>query len=242
MPTIGDMVASALSEIRVARAGDVVSPDDMDRGLYVFNRLANLWNADQRKGYADLFNDYTLTPSLSPHTIGPGGTFVVTERPVALLAAAVNLGGNPASFTPIDVRDAAWYAKRTVPGLTETFPTDVYYQPAWPLGKLYFYGVPTSAYGVRLWTRVALVSVAQADTFSLPQGYQAAFELTLAEELAPSFGQSAGADLARRAREARAITFGNNDDVPRLDTQDSGIPLSGGSSGVAFDINTRSYF
>lgn len=240
MPTIGDMVTSALSEIRVARAGDVISPDDMTRGLYVFNRLVNLWNADHRKGYADLFTDYALTPSLSPHTIGPGGVFNVTERPVALLAAAVNLGGSPAAFITIDVRDAGWYAQQAIPGLTMTFPTDVFYQLAWPLGKLYFFPVPTSAYTVRLWTRVALAAVTQEADFALPQGYQAALELTLAEELGPSYGQQIGADLSRRAREARAIVFGNNDDVPRIATCDSGMPCGGGSAGAWFDINTRS--
>lgn len=237
--TIGDMVTSALSEIRIARAGDVLAPEAMSRGVYVFNRLVNLWNADHRKGYADLFTDYTLTPSLSPHTIGPGGTFNVTERPVALLDAAVNLGGSPPVLVPIDVQDAAWYKRQAIPGLTMSYPTDVYFQTAWPLGKLYFFPVPTTAYGVRLWTRVSLAAVVDTDTFSLPQGYQAALELTLAEELAPSFGQSLDDDLKTRARMARATVFGNNDDVPRIATCDSGIPSSD-SAGAWFDINTRS--
>lgn len=239
MPTIGDMVTSALSEIRVARAGDVLAPDDMARGIYVFNRLVNLWNADHRKGYADLFTDYVITPSLNPHTIGPGGTFNVTERPVALLDAAVNLGGSPAVLVPIDVQDAAWYKRQATPGLTMSYPTDVYYQPAWPLGKLFFFPVPTTAYAVRLWTRVALTAVVQTDDFALPQGYQAALELSLAEELGPSFGQQVGEDLKTRARLARATVFGNNDDVPRISTSDSGMPSSGGSAGAWFDINTR---
>lgn len=239
MPTIGDMVTSALSEIRVARAGDVLDPESMARGIYVFNRLVNLWNADHRKGYADVFADYTLTPSLSPHTIGPGGTFVVTERPVALLAAALNVGGSPEVFRPINVRDAGWYATRTIPGLADSTPTDVFYQAAWPLGNLYFYPVPTAAYDVRLWTRVALAAVTQDQDFALPQGYQAALELTLAEELAPSFGQSVSEEFKTRARGARATVFGNNDDVPRIATCDSGMPCNGGSAGAWFDINTR---
>lgn len=238
MPTIGDMVTSALVEIKVARAGDVLAPDDMATGLYVFNRLLDLWNADHRKVYASGFTDYTFTPSLSPHTIGPGGTFSVTVRPVELLFAAVNIGGSPASFTPITVRDAAWYANQPVPALTNTLPIDVYYQPDFPLGKLYFWGIPTTAYGVRLWTRALLASVAQTDTFSLPQGYQSALELTLAEELSPAFGQRVEPSTERRAREARATIFGNNDDTPRLTTCDAG--LAGGRGGSGFNWLTRS--
>lgn len=233
MPTIGDLCASALREIRVARAGDVVSPDNMATALYLLNRLLDLWNADDRAVYTSGFNDYALTPSLSPHTIGPGGTFVTTQRPKDLLFAMVNLGGSPAAFTPISVREKAWYANQPVPGLSVTFPTDVYYQPDWPLGKLYFFGVPSIAYGVRLWTRGLLAAVAQTDDFSLPNGYQAALELTLAEECASSFGQSVSADTARRARQARALVFGgNDDDAPRISTQDSGMPGNGGGTGL----------
>jgi hypothetical protein len=238
MPTIGDMVTSALTEIRVARAGDVLAPDDMATGLYVFNRLLDLWNADYRKVYASGFTDYTFTPSLSPHTIGPGGTFTATVRPVELLYAAVNIGGSPASFIPIDVQDAAWYATMPVPALTSTIPTDVYYQPDSPLGKLYFWGIPTVAYGVRLWTRSLLASVVQTDTFSLPQGYQAALELTLAEELAASFGQQVSSSTERRAREARALIFGNNDDAPYLRTRDAGL-AGGEMDGSGFNWLTR---
>lgn len=236
MPTIGDLVTSALTEIRVARAGDVVNPDDMATGLYVLNRLLDLWNANDRAVYSESFDDFTLTPSLSPHTIGVGGTFALTVRPVELLDAAVNLGGSPATFIPIMVRDKAWYAAQAVPAQTASFPTDVYYKADWPLGKLYFGPVPTTAYGVRLWTRTLLAAVTQDATFSLPPGYQAALELTLAEELAPSFGQSVSADTARRARQARAIVFGNNDDTPRLATADAG--LQRGSAG--FNYLTRS--
>lgn len=237
MPTIGDLCVSSLKEIRVARAGDVVSPDTMATTLYLLNRLLDLWNADDRAVYNSGFADLTLTPSLSPHTIGPGGTFAVTQRPKDLLFASVNLGGAPAAFVTINVRDAAWYANQPVPGLSMAFPTDVYYQPEWPLGKLYFFGVPSSAYGVRLWTRGLLAAVVQADDFSLPNGYQAALELTLAEVIAPSFGQSVSESTARMARQARALIFGDNDEVPRISTQDAGMPGNGGSG--SFNWLTR---
>lgn len=234
MPTVGDVVTSALTEIRAARAGDVVKPADMTLGIYLLNRLLDLWNADERKVYADRFTDFTLTPSLSPHTIGPSGTFTATVRPVRLLSAAVNLGSGV--FTPLDVRDAEWYASQTVPALTSTFPTDVYYQPEFPLGKLYFWPVPTSALSVRLWTRALLASVVQTDDFSLPPGYQEALELTLAERLAPAFGEGASEETKTAARAARATIFGNNDDVSLKLTSDA--PTSGNGGGW-FDYRTR---
>lgn len=234
MPTIGDLVTSAFTEIRMARAGDVLSPEDMAWGLYVFNRLLDLWNADRRAVYNETFTDVTLTPSLSPHTIGPGGTFVVTQRPVTIEAIAINLGSN--LYTPpLNVRDAAWYQAQSAPALTSPLPTDFYFDPAWPLGKIYFWPVPTTAYGVRVWVRGLLAAVLQTDTFTLPPGYQAALELTLAEEIAASCGQTASPSTTRRAKNARATVFGDNDVIPDLITADAGMPRA---SGGGFDYRT----
>lgn len=235
MPTISDLITSSLTGIRVARAGDVPNGDDMARGLYLLNRLLDAWNADRRAVYAETFADYVLTPSLSPHTIGVGGTFNVTQRPVSLDRAAVNLGSNV--YSPIAVRESDWYAGLTTPALTNAFPTDVYFEPGWPLGKLYFWPVPTTAYSVRLWTRVLLAQVALTDTFTLPPGYQEAIELTLEERMAPSFGQTVSRETKDAARIARGTVFGDNDETPVIATADAGLARG---HGVAFNWLNRS--
>lgn len=227
MPTtIGDLITQSLTEIRVARAGDTLSAEDMALGVYVYNRILNQWNGNPRAAYSEAFTDYTLIASLSPHTIGPSGqTFTATIRPERILNASINIGSNV--HIPITVRDANWYARQSSPAVTESVPTDLYYKPDWPNGRLYFYGVPSTAYTVRLWTETLIATVVQTDTFSMPPGYQTALELTGAEELAPSFGQSIGASLERRAREARALLWGNNDKVPQLVTCDAGLNIGG---------------
>lgn len=241
MPTISDLLTDALIELRVARAGDVISPDDADVALRGLNRLLDLWNADDRAVYNDVFSDYTLTPSLNPHTMGPAGTFNVTVRPNSLEAAALNLGGSPAVFTPITVRDRQWYQTRSVPSLPMSVVTDVYYAPDWPLGKLYFFGVPTTAYGVRLWTRGLLANVTDpATAFSLPPGYQDALTLTLAERLANAFGQTVSAQLAATASASRASVFSENDETPRIATADAGVPCEGSTAGSGFNWKNRS--
>lgn len=225
MSTWTDIITDAFTEIRVARSGDVLAPEMLDQGLRAANSILDLWNANSRAVYAETIGDFTLTPSLSPHTIGPAGTFVVTQRPVRIDYAALNLGGSPVVYSPIEVRSKSWFQQVGVPGITTSMPTDVYYEPLWPLGKLYFYGVPNTAYGVRLWLRELLAAITDVTaTFSLPPGYQRALTLTLAEALAPGNGQKASQDTVLAAREARAIVFGNNDEIPDLDTIDGGMP------------------
>lgn len=234
MSTIGDSITAAFTEIRSARAGDVISAEKMAWGLYVLNRLLDSWNADHRKLFTTQFVDYTLTPSLSPHTIGPSGTFNVTVRPVRVLAAQLSLGGSPELFTKIDVHeDDAWYKALAIPDLSTAIPTDVFYDPGWPLGSLYFWPVPSVAKGVRLWTSTLLTAVVQTDTFSLPPGYQAALDLTLAEELASSLGQTVAQSTATRARDARAVVFGNNDEIPNA-VMDGGVPSTTRSGGYNY--------
>src|SRR5579885_1594880 len=134
--TVTKFLTGALKELRVARAGDVPSPDDLDDALLVFNELLDEWNADRRCVFNVNYSDFTLVPNLSPHTIGPAGTvagpadptFVVSQRPVSLAGCQLNLGGGPPPvFRTITVRDDAWYRKQPIPALAQSVPTDVYY-------------------------------------------------------------------------------------------------------------------
>jgi hypothetical protein len=238
--TWGEIVDDAYIEIRVKRSGEELTPEQMEDGLRVLRRILDSWNSNRRAVYSASFADYTLTPGLSPHTIGPGGTFNVTQRPVAIDAVSVNFGtiANPI-LVPVTVRDDAWYALQPMPASSFSVPSDVYYSAEWPLGKLYFWGVPTIAYRVRVWTRQVLSSVVQTDTFSLPPGYQHALTLTLAESIAKRNGQKVSDDTKREARDARTLIFGNNDPNLRIATRDSGIPSAGNSSGVGFDARSR---
>lgn len=253
--TVTQLCTDALLKIRAARAGDVQSPDDLAFALQVLNELLDVWNTDDRAAYTVNFSDFTFVPNVSPTTIGPSGSaagatdpnFVVSQRPREIQYAAVNLGGNV--FTPITVRDDAWYQRQTTPAITQTFPTDLYYSPDWhdpngtglAYGDLYFWGVPTVAYVCRLWMRILLSQVALTDQFSLPPAYYHALKLTLAEWIAEDFGQPVTPTLMMQAREARETVFGGNVQVPRLQTQDSGMPGRGRLGGGDFNYGSRSF-
>lgn len=257
MPTVNQFLTLALKEIRVARAGDVPSPDDMDDALLIFNELLDEWNADARAAYTQTYSDFTLTPALNPHTIGPaasgpGGTnptFVVTTgRPTRILAAQLNLGGSPAVYRKIDVIDDAQYRSLPIPGLAQTIPTKLYYSADWldpnnlgtGYGQCFFWGVPQTAYGVRLWYEFLLSQVTDLTlNCSWPQAYQSALRRTLAERLAPMFGQVASPETKEAARIARELVFGNNDDEPTIDTADAGLGRGGDPMG--FNYKSRSW-
>lgn len=228
--TAADICRAALLDLNVFDPSDVIENGDLAFVLTKLNRILDNWNADRAAIYADQFTTFTLTANLSPHTIGPTGTWVASQRPVSIEGASLIYNTSPnTAQVDINIRDAAWYQALSVPAITSTTPTDLYYEPAWPNGRLNFWPVPSAAYQVSLWTRIVLAQLALTDTFTLPPGYWDAITLTLSEDIAPTYEKQAPASLTRKANEARARIFENNVDVPLLSTQDSGMP--GGSGG-----------
>lgn len=237
--TVGDLVKNAALELTIVAQDEDLSTADQAYLIAVLNRILNAWNADRRAVYATAFDTFTLVPNLSPHTIGPDtATFDVDQRPVSLDGANLVLTSSvPNVNVPITVRDAQWWLGQSVPGLTSDIPTDVYYQPDWPNGALYFWPVPTAAYDVQLMTRVLLIDVLSDpdDDFLLPPGYEDAITLTLAERSRRAFGKPFDPELVSDASKARALIFGNNDVTPHLQTKDSG--MTPGNGGRRADFN-----
>lgn len=243
--TVNAFLTAALTEIRVARGGDVVNPDDMDLALTLFNELLDSLNADDRALYTVAFNTHTLTPSLQPHTIGMAAnspTFSVSVgRPQRILSANIVLADNIRS--PVNIlNEQEWNAilSGAAAGqavtITTTIPVALWYRPNWPNGQIFLWPVPTTAYGLELQTETLLASVALADTFDLPFGYQEALRMTVSEKAAPHFGQAFSPSQQRMAREARDRIWGNNERIPDA-VADAGVPMGGPARG-GYDYRT----
>lgn len=230
--TVEDLLLDALVEIGVQDPIDPVNSDYQTLALRRVNAILDLWNAQQEATYNVTFPTFTLTPLLSPHTIGPSGaTFTVTgNRPMAIIGANLQIGnGTSLVNIPINIRDDAWWLAQPVPNIQSGIPTDLYYSADWPNGSLYFWPVPNTAYGVQLEVRQVLAALALGTTFTMPPGYQRALTLTLAEDLATPFSVPMPPALPLKARMARAAVFGSNtNNTPvRIQTLQAGMPGSG---------------
>jgi hypothetical protein len=243
-----DIVRDAWIEIGAWAPGDQATenPDEAQWGFRKFNDLVDTWQALGAYVYGYAFNVYNLVAGLSPHTIGPSGlaTFSTNgqPRPVRLESAALLL--NTSSSTglvdlPMNIRDRTWWAQQQVKAIQTNVPTDVYYDPTFPDGSLYFWPVPNSQQQVRLqlWQTVSqFISIQDpiggpGGPKTLPPGYRNALKLTLAEDLCSGSNREVSPTLAMKAMKARAAIFGNNSKSPRMRTQDSGMPKSGKAKG-----------
>jgi hypothetical protein len=235
---VTDLIVGALTEIRVARAGDVLEPEAQDLALSILNEYFDQLNADNEGLYSMGFPQFTLIPNHQPHTIGVAANapdlVVPVGRPVEIRKANIILPNSIRS--PLDIwDDERWLAELSY-GVSGTISKGLNYSPDWPNGTMRLWPVPTVNYGIELWTSTLLANLAIGDTFDLPQGYQAAIRLTLAELCAPSFGAALLKVTQDKARDARNTAFQTNMRAPRLRTRDGGMP--GGRSRNLFDYRT----
>lgn len=237
-----DIITAALFEMQAYGPGDPVpSAADAQLGLRLLNEEIDAATALKRYSWTETFALYTLEPNHSPHLIGPGlaaPDFAIAQRPVRLEGAALVLNNvNPEVDAPIlNIRDAAWWRNQAVKGLTTAIPTDVYYEPDWPDGSLYFWPIPTVAYQVRLQLWVTLVQFAAiTSAFSTPPAYKRWITLKLAKRLCRPFGKAITKDLIDDLREATAALQSNNIKSPRIASADYGA--SGDSHGRGSTFN-----
>src|ERR1700675_1260380 len=138
-----------MQEIGALASGESATTDDQSWVLQKLQRRIDTYNAVRTMIYANFFQQFTLVANLSPHTIGPTGTFAVNQRPVEIPSIAVLLNSSiPNVEVELNRRDKDWWALNRVKKLTSTFPTDYYYEPDWPNGSIFFWPVPTSVNNV----------------------------------------------------------------------------------------------
>ena len=233
MSTWGDIINDALLELSVNAIADPVEAEDQQYLIRKLDRIIDSWAARKAFAYASKFTQYTLTVGHQPHLIGPGlsAPDFAAPRPVRIESASLVLtDSTPNVDSPIQLRDAAWWANQRVKSLTSSVPTDLYYEPDSPSGALYLWPIPAYAYGLRLETWSVLTAVPldangnpdPTQPFVAPQGYENAISLTLAEECCDSYGRPMPPSLPGRASRARTVVFGNNIHSPRISSADYG--------------------
>jgi hypothetical protein len=250
MSTATDIISNSLLEIGKLAQGETANAGDVAWGLSKLNRMIDAWNARRLFIFAVNFVEtYTLTPGLIPHTIGPSSNIPApnfatvngSTRPARIESAAIILNNiNPKVTQPLNPRDADWWANERIKTLQTDLPTEFYYEPDYPLGKIFLWPVPITAWGLELQTWTEFNKFTTSTTITLPQGYEDAITWSLAETMMASYRVQAdrSAEIRLQARSARAVIQSINAKTPLIASRDYGMPHKGSFNRTNWNYTT----
>jgi hypothetical protein len=206
MTTAVDLITLALKDIGALGIGQAISAEDTADALATLNMMLGQWQGERLSVY-HLVDTAIPSTGKQTYTIGTGGDFNI-QRPVKINAAYARL--NAGSSTPIDypvtVIDSREDYSRIALKSLQSFPSWVYYDPAFPLGNLDFYPVPNNTFELHIVTQDALPQfTAPAQVVNLPPEYMAAIRYNLGLYLAPSYQLDPQRSLVGLALNAKRV-------------------------------------
>lgn len=216
--TVQDLAATALRLAGVlGGARRLPSASDLAEALDCLNSLLDAWNTERLLVYSVARRVFPLTPGKNPYTIGASGDFD-TPRPVKIERAGLVMADTvPALEIPFgEILDHDEWARLPVKDLAGTLPARLYYDTAYPLGRVYLHPVPTVANSLALYLWQTFSQAASlADPVDFPPGYRAALEYNLALELAARHPRATLSPyVALRAGDAKAAVKRINAPAP----------------------------
>ena len=191
MTTPLDIIKGSLRLVGVLQEGETPNSSQSADAFQVLNFILNSWNNQRLMLYSIKNVIGTLTANKLPHSIGTGGD-INTPRPLKVEKAFVRV---PALTNPIDylmkIDDNNRYQEFAVKKIGVNYPTNLYYEPTFPLGNLYIYPVQTMNLEVHLSLWMQLTEFVELnETIALPPGYENAIRYQLALDIAPEYDKS----------------------------------------------------
>jgi hypothetical protein len=212
MATAATIIRRSLRLLGALAASETPSAAEQADALEALNAMLDSWRASSLAAYALRDETLSLTGAAS-YTIGPAGN-LNTVRPVRIEAAFQRVGDID---YPLRLASAVAWSGIAAKGTTGDVADWLYYEPSYPLGRLYLYPKP-SAGVLHLLTWVPLTAFAASDDVALPPGYQDALTYSLAVRLSPEYGRPVTAELAAVARDAMSKVERTNFRPPLMAT------------------------
>lgn len=218
MTTARDIITLSLNDAGVTGQGLTPGASDINNSLTRLNDMMEQWSEQRWIVFHLVATDLAMTGATF-YTVGTGGQFNI-ERPSRLEAARI------IQNTPPNPNDVGWpmelvqsmeaYNNIRLQHLG-SFPRFVFLDSDYPLGKVYFWPLPSSLYTGRIITKAHLQTFPNLSTvFNLPPMYRRAIRFNLVEELIDAYGLPEKPGNSRRAMAALNIIKNANAQIPVL--------------------------
>lgn len=213
-----DLISLALKQAGILGEGQVASSETMNDAFSLLNMMLGQWNRKRWLVYqlVDAFAVSTGAPSFN---VGPGQAFSVVrpDRIEAAYGRWITPTGN-IDF-PLEVLQA-YEDYVSIPNKTQGGPPSVvFYDPGFPVGKLYVWPVPPAGqFEIHVLVKQTIsLFTGLSDLVQLPPEYQEAVLYNLAIRLCANFGRQPRADVMMLAKSSLNTIRNANAAVPTLD-------------------------
>lgn len=231
MATAQDLITRGLRRGRCIGRDQTPSAEDSADALTALNALLDVWWNDGLMVFQVQQENFALSVGNASRTIGTGGNFSTT-RPLKIVDGCfVRSGGVDYPVRVLENRQEY----DAIPVKTKAGrPFVLYYEPAFPLGTIYFYYVPDVADSIYLNSWKRLASLAALNTsVQLPPGYDQLIVDGLAIQQAPEYGLEAPRDVKKSFADTKRVLEQVNTRIPILEVD----PMLLGR-GAGYDIST----
>lgn len=180
---MSDMTAQAIIEAAYRKnAIMTTSATQLNNGLTDLQNMLSSWSAEGLIVPSLVTENFTLITGQMTYTIGSGGD-MDTVRPNSIMNAYIRISDND---YPVDVRMTRSQWVQILNKTHEEQPRRLYYDSAYPLGKIRFDVEAKTTYDFWLVSEKPLTNpTALATTFSVPLEFNNAMIYNLAITLAP---------------------------------------------------------
>lgn len=194
-----DLITGALRKTGQYAPGEAISAADANDALDVLNGLLDVLSNDNLAVYSVNENIVTLTPGKQIYTIGIGGDIAI-QRPLRITEAYSRLTNSSGSVDfKCEIKTNDDYASIGLKLQPGPWPKWLFYDPIFPLGKIYFWPVPAQGVEFHFWTEMLFQPNSLTAQLTLPQGYYLMLQYALAEALCPEYGIPCLPDVSRLA-------------------------------------------
>jgi len=221
MATGRDLIKGAFRLLGVYEAGENPSADEINDALASLNELKDSLNLQDLISYQTLSQTYPFIGNQATYTFGTGGDFAIATPPVEIVNVTIRDIDNEIDLPCVIITDKD-YSAIVLKDTASPIPFYVLIEQQANNSKdLTFWPVPSSAsYGATIYYQSYISTFALDTAITLPPGYLRMLRYNLAIDLAPEYGVSISAEVAKIAKDSLA-------DVKRQNTVFQTIGVDG---------------
>jgi hypothetical protein len=214
-----DIIRQSLKKAGITGVGQTPLAEDTNDAFYDLNDMIAQW-ARKRWLMWHLIDVALVSTGAMSYTVGIGGDFN-TPRPDRLEAAffrqIVPSQPNQIDYTLELIESREAYNRIALKSL-KTFPTNIFYDAAYPIGIIYPWPVPQATiYEIHLSLKDTLTQfTALNQTINMPPEFIAALKFNLAIRLRQAYMLSPDPALIALAKDSLAVIRGANAQIPTL--------------------------